>query len=360
MNIRISLLSVVVLAMSVYASAQTARNPLNHEPSRITLQKGASLLKFSEETFYHADGTCIDKRIFAYEENGQKISITNQLWNKNDASWQNSSKNDFTYGENRSTTITSAANLTGWQYTTKTENVFDPERKQIYSQTYNWNKNIDDWSLAPALRSEWVYDNNGRTTEYLKKRYDEKTGEWSIIDAHILYSYDDKGALVEELYQSWDADSNSWQNGGKYTYSNNSEKQQIAMSYFYVSGRWIFDGKIIYLYDMDGKLYRSDNYGNDADNTLKAYSLYSYSEKSCPVIAETADINIYPNPVISSFELSVPAELVGKKAGIFDAYGKFVKSVVVNNEKVQVNVNGIYGGVYVLQIGDKTKKFVIK
>ena len=360
MNFRISLLSVVVLTMSVYASAQTARNPLNHEPSRITLQKGASSLKFTEETFYQADGTCIDKRIFIYDENGRKISITSQLWDKSSASWQNSSKNDFTYGENRSITISSAVSLTGWQNTTKTENVFDAERKQIYSQTYNWDNSIDDWSIAPAQRNEWIYDANGRAAEYLKKRINEKTGECSIIEARILYSYGEKGALAEELYQSWDTESNSWQNGGKYTYSNNSDKQLTAMSYFYVSGKWFFDGKIIYSYDIDGKLFRSDNYGNDANNTLKAYSLYAYSEKISPVITESADITIYPNPVISSFELSVPAELVGKTAGIFDAYGKFVKSVLVNEEKVQVNVSGINGGVYILNIGDKTKKFVKK
>ena len=360
MNIRISLLSVVVLTMSVYAGAQTARNPLNHEPSRILLQKRASSMKFAEETFYRADGTFVDKRLFTYNESGQKTSNTNLIWNENDASWQNSSKNDFVYEANKNITISSVKNLTGWQNTTKTETIYNSEHKQIYSLTYSWDKNIDDWSIAPTQKSEWVYDSNGLATEYLKKRFDAKTGDWSIVEARILYSYDEKDALVEELYQLWDADSNLWQNGGKYTYSKNNETQQAAMSYFYVSDKWIFDGKIIYLYDTDGKLTRGDYYDNDTDNTLKAYSLYSYSEKSCHVVPETAEINIYPNPVVSSFELTVPAKLVGKTAGIFDVYGKFVKSVVVNNEKVQVNVNGIYGGVYVLQIGDTTKKFVIK
>ena len=360
MNIRISLLTVVVLTMSVYAGAQTARNPLNHEPSRITLQKRASSMKIAEETFYRADGVYIDKRLFTYDESGQKTSNTNLIWNENDATWQNSSKNDFVYEENKNITISSVGNLTGWQNTTKTETVYNSERKQIYSLTYSWDKSIDDWSIAPMLKCEWVYDSNGRATEYLKKRFDEKTGDWSVLEAHILYSYEEKDALVEELYQSWDANSNSWQNGGKYTYSKNNETQQTAMSYYFVSNKWVFDGKIIYSYDADGKLSRSDYYNTDADNTLKAYSLYSYSEKNCPVIIETTEINISPNPVVSSFELTVPAELVGKTAGIFDVYGKFVKSVVVNNEKVQVNVNGIYGGVYILQIADKTKKFVIK
>ena len=289
------------------------------------------------------------------------MSNTNQRWNEHDGSWQNTTKNDFFRGENSEVTITSVENLTGWQYTTKTENVYDAENKQTYSLTFSWDNSIDDWSLTPMQKCEWVYDNNGRMTECLKKRFDNKANEWSVAEARIVFFYDKEGSISEEMYQSWNEDSKSWINGGKYNYSNDNETQKTAISYFYVSDRWVFDGKIIYLYDNEAKLVRADFYGENADDIVKAYSLYNYSEKSCPVISETtADINIFPNPVVSSFELTVPETLVGKTASIFDAYGKFVKSIIINNEKTQVNVNGIFGGIYVLQIGDKTKKFVIK
>ena len=360
MNTRISFLSIVFLTMSVYAGAQTARNPLNHEPARIALQKGISSWKLSGETFCHADGTHIDKRFYAYDESGRKISNTNQRWNKSDGAWHNSLKNDYAYEENKSITISSAGSLTGWQNTKKIESVYNSDRKHIYSLTYLWDNNIDDWSLEPELRCEWVYDVNGRAVEYLKKRIDKETNEWSLLEARILYSYDEKGTLIEELYQSWDMYGESWISSGKYTYSKDSEMQEVAMSYFYASDKWIFDGKIVYLYDSEGKLIRSECYGNSQEGSLKAYSLYTYSENSCPVISETADINVYPNPVVSSFDLTVPEALVGKTANIFDVYGNFVKSVIVNSEKTQISVNGMSGGIYVLQIGDKTKKLVVK
>ena len=357
MNIRISLLSVVVLTMSVYAAAQSARNPLNHEPARVTLQKRVSSWNLSEETFYRADGTPIDKRSFVYDNNGRRTSNAVQRWKE--GAWQNSSKNDYSSEGNKNIIITSVENMTGWQNTTKVENVYNSERKQIYSLSYSWDNSIDDWFLTPKLKCEWTYDQSGRMTEYLKKRFDKKANEWSV-DARILYSYDEKGNFSEELYQSWDADSKLWINKGKYTYSNDNEMRKTAMSYYYVSDEWIFDGKIIYLYDIEGKLVRSEYYGAKPDESLRAYSLYTYSENKGAIISETADINVYPNPVVSSFELSVPESLVGKTASIFDIYGGFVKSVVVNSEKTQVNVNGISGGLYVLKIGDKTKKFIVK
>ena len=107
MNLRISLLSVVLLTTSVFAGAQTARNPLNHEPARITIQKGVSSWKLSEETFYRADGTHIDKRLFTYNESGQRVSEMNQRWDEREGLWHNSSKSDYTIGENKNIKITS-------------------------------------------------------------------------------------------------------------------------------------------------------------------------------------------------------------------------------------------------------------
>ena len=360
MNIRISLLFIVVLTISVCVGAQTARNPLNHEPARITIIEGFSSWKLSEEMFYRADGVHIDKSLFAYDENGQKISHTTMSWNERENLWQNSSKTEYIKGESKDVSILSVGNITGWQYSAKTETIYDSDGKRTYSLTYSWDNNIEDWSVAPSLKCEWIYDENGYIKEYLKIHPDTKTNELNIIEAHILYSFDKDGELIEELYQSWNEDSKSWISRGKYTYSRENKTQKVAMSYFYASNKWVFDGKVIYSYDDEGKLTRIDYYGNNPDQSLSAYSLYAYSENKCQVISETADINIYPNPVISSFELMVPGVFVGKTASIFDVYGKFVKSIVVNYEKMQVDVNGFLGGIYVLHIGDKTKKFVIK
>ena len=360
MNLRFGLLSVVILTISVFSSAQTARNPLNREPANVLIKMGNSSWKLSEEAFYRADGTEIDKRIFTYDESGRKISHTTLSWNEHDGLWQNSLKSDFVQEDNKSVSISSVGNMTGWQNSDKVESVYNAEGKRIYSLSYSWDNNNDDWAIDPSLKCEWNYDENGRVTEYLKVHPDKGTGEWTTFEARILYTYDKEGELTEELYQSWNVDGKSWESRGKYVYSKDSGTQKTATSYYYVYDKYFPDGKIAYLYDEEGRLARCNYYGNNPENSLSAFCLYTYTESKCQVISEMADISVYPNPVVSSFELTVPGALVGKTASIFDVYGNFVKSVVATYEKTQVNINGLSGGVYVLQIGDKTKKLVIR
>ena len=361
MNIKISLLSVFMLTMTVCVSAQTARNPLNHEPARVKIQNGISSWKLSDETFYQTDGMKFNKSSYVYDETGRSISDITQSWSKSDEEWQNTSKSDYIYRENKRIVLSSVMNVTGWQNTSKVEIMLDSECRQLYSLSYSWNSSIDDWSIDPILKCEWVYDENGLVTEYLKRYMNKETNEWNDYYARIIYSYDEEGIVNEELYQLWNKDSNSWINKGRYTYSKEGDNKKVAISYFYASDKWLFDCKTIYIYDNDGKIARSEFYRNKADAPLGAYSLFNYSEgEVLHKLSEVGDISVYPNPVISSFDLTVPESLVGKTASVFDVYGNFIKSVVVNNEKIQVDVSGISGGIYVLQIGDKTKKFIVK
>ena len=361
MNIKISLLSVVMLTMSVYAGAQTARNPLNHEPARVTIKKNPSSWKLTDETFYRNDGTQFDKRSITYDDNGRKISEVTQGLSGDGKLLKNRSKCDYIYEESKYIVISADANLSGWQNTTKVETVYNPDKKPVYSLSYSWDGSIDDWSVTPSLKCEWVYDRDGRIAEYTKQRMNKGTKEWDASYARIIYSYDVKGEVGEELYQSWNTKDKSWTDEGRYVYSNDSKDQKMAMSYINLSDKWVADGKTIYTYDEEGKVIRGDFFESNSENTPRAYCLYSYTENSrCEVVSETEDIDIHPNPVITSFELTVPDALVGKPANIFDVWGKHVKSVIVNSEKMQIDVNGLPGGVYVLHVGEKTKKLVIK
>ena len=360
MNFKLSLLSVIMLAVSVCVVAQTARNPLNHEPARILLKKGNSSWKLSDETFYRTNGAQFNKISYVYDENGKVVSDITQQWDANGGSWENISKSEYVSMDNKKITISSVYKA-GWQNATKTEDVLNAEGKQLYSLTYSWSDLNNDWSVDPSLKCEWIYDESGRVTEYLKRRMNNNTNEWNDYFARILYSYDNNGDINEELFQYRDDKNKSWIDGGKYTYTKENEKN-TAVSYFHVPDKWVFDGKTVYLYDQEGKIVRSEYYGNDSSESMRAYSLFAYSESigSRSVLAETEDINVYPNPVISSFELTVPDELIGNTASLFDVFGKQVKSFVVNSGKMQVDVSGLTGGVYILNISDKTKRLIIK
>ena len=361
MKIKISFLSVVMLTMSVYAGAQTSRNPLNHEPARVTLKKNPSSWKLTDEIFYRADGTQFDKRSLTYDVNGRLVGEVTVRQSKSGETMQNASKCDYFNKENKTIVISAEKVMTGWQNVSKVETINNYEGKPDYSLTYSWSSENEDWKVDPSLKCTWIYDENGRVSEYTKQPWNKDKNEWNEPYARIIYSYDGEGEVSEELYQSWNVGSQLWINGGKYTYTKGDNNQKVAMSYFYASEKWVADGKAIYFYDEDGKVARSDFYGNNADAALNAYCIYSYSENSsCEAINEAEDISIYPNPAITTFELTVPSSLVGKAANIFDVWGKQVKAVVVSNEKMSVDISGLSEGVYVIYVGEKTKKLIVK
>jgi hypothetical protein len=356
MNLKISLLSVVIMTLPVCLQAQTARNPLNFEPAQVTLQQRLSSWKLSEENFYCADGTAFDKRTYLYDENGRKTADVTLRRDESDGGWRNTMLCEYRYdGEKEVVTVKADR-----QSASKTEITSDAEGKPVSSLTYQWNDLAEDWAATPTLRCEWAYK-NGLATACLKQHKNRETGDWNTSDARILYFYGETGALTEELYQSWNPEANQWTDCGKYTYINMGERQKTAASYINASGNWVSDGKTVYLYDEEGKIIRCDYYKKDTDEAYNAYSINTYSELAgIPKTIEANEVSVYPNPAVSSFELTVSSELTGNTAYLFDLSGEQVKSVPVSNLQTQIIVNGLPSGVYMLKIADISKRVIIK
>jgi hypothetical protein len=357
MNLKISLLSIVLMAMPFFLDAQTARNPLNLEPARVTLQKRLSAWKLSNEVFYLSDGSRIDKRTVTYDENGRKKVDMIRSWNKNDDTWRNTLQSDYRYEAEKEVVITRSGGL----YQTKTETFFSTTGKPVYSLTYRWNNETDDWAIKPHLRCAWEYDSYGIVMICLKQSWNSDANKWSDYNIRILYSYNEAGALIEELFQTCNGESEQWINKGKYSYLTDNEQQKTAISFFFASGQWIFDGKTVYFYDNEGKIARCEYYNSSTGELFSAYSLITYSESiDFPVVVESQEVTVYPNPVVSTFELTVPDEYLGKTMQLFDMTGVQVKMMAVQNQKTQVDISGLSSGVYILRIGDITKKLIVK
>lgn len=362
MKFKISFLSVVMVLMSVNAGAQTARNPLNHEPMRMSQhQRILTSERLSEDILYSADGSQLEKNSLIYNENGRKKTSLTQRWNDDDRQWQNVAQCEYTYDGDREIAITSTWSVSAWNSLSKVETVYSPEGRVLYALSYSWNDVSDDWNMNPSMKNEWVYDENGRMVESLKQTINKETNTWNDSHVRILYAYNEDGVLNEETYQLWNPTSQTWVDKGRYTFFKEDEQHTVAMSSFYSAGKWINDGKIMHTYDKEGKVMRSEYYGDALDNSLKAYCIYAYTDNFIsPEVIVSENISVHPNPVVSSFELTVPKSFVGKVAGIFDIYGKPVKSMVVNSEKMQVSASGLSSGVYVLKIDNKSAKFVVK
>ena len=357
MNLKISLFAFFLMALPVGSGAQTVRNPLNFELAQVPLQTHISSWKLSEEIFYRPDGTPFDKRSYSYDENGRKMADLTLRWNKTDEMWFQTQQCDYLTEKGREVAI----NRSGVQYVSRTEITSDTDGKPLYALTYEWNNSTDDWSTHPCQRSEWVYNRDGLLTTCLKQHLNLETKTWNDFDVRILYAYDEAGVLTEELYQSLNAETGQWTNGGKYQYNNVSERQKVASSFIFASDRWVSDGKTVYLYDEEGKLTRCEYYLNDADKSLNAYSINTYSEPfSLPEAIEPETVSVYPNPVVSSFELTVPGSLIGKTLQMYDVSGKQVMTLPVQNQRTQVDASRLSSGVYILKIGDLTKKIILQ
>jgi len=357
MNFKISLLLIVALVWSLCSEAQTARNPLNMEPARIALQKGLSSWKLSEEIFYHADDTPFEKRTYQYDENGQITAELTFRLSKIDQTWRNTMKSEYQYADNKEIVLISL----GDRYISKTAIISDRDGTPRTFFTYSWNSDADDWSVNPFIKGEWKYDGNGRATTCLKQYIKPATNDWNDPETRIVYQYDESGVLTEELFQIWDTEQTQWTNRGRYSYLSESELRKTATSFVYVSGSWVFDGKTVYIYDEDGKIVRCEYYKYSADKTPDVYSINTYSERvHLPEALESKEINIFPNPVISSFELVIPVEFVGKTMYLFDAWGKLEKAVQVTNQTTQIDASGLISGIYLLRIGELSKKIIVQ
>lgn len=359
MNLKISLLLTVALACPLCSVAQSARNPLNHEPARVSLQKGMTSWKLTEEVFYHADGQPFNKRNYQYDANGQKTTESSSRLNEDDRTWREILKSEYRYTDDKEVII----NMSGAHFTSITEVVNDTEGKPLYALTYAWNSDADDWSVNPSMRSEWKYNDDGHMAACLKQQINRTTNEWNDFDIRISSIYNETGELTEETFQVWNPEQGQWTNKGRYTYSNIDDFQKAATSYIYAPSfnDWVFDGKTVYIYDEDGKIIRCDYYQNNTDKAPDAYSINTYSESAGFAKApELNEINVFPNPAMLTFELTVPTEYIGKTMYLFDAWGKQEKAVKVPDLTTQVDISGLPCGVYLLKIGDLSKKIIIQ
>jgi len=354
MSLKISLLTIAVVVATVCVDAQTARNPLNLEQAQVKLQKEMSSWKLLDEIFYHANGNPFDKRSYNYDANGRKTAEVTFRWSDEDKTWQERQSLDYLYTEDK----TIVMEKSGQRNTSKTETVENADGKPVYAMIYSWNKNADVWSITPYLRCEWQYDVNGLLTSQIKQLINTKTNEWNPPFARILYVYQ-AGVLTEELFQIWNQEYEQWTDKGKYSYSFDNEQQTTAISSIYVSDGWVFDGKTIYRCDEEGKIVRCEFFTSD-DTSFDTYSIMTYSESAGRLAsAEAKDIFVFPNPVISVFELTVPVEYVGKVMFLYDGFGNQVKTITVTSQKTQVDLNGFSSGVYMLKIGDLSKKIIV-
>ena len=362
MKTNICLLSIALTAITLGSQAQGTRNMLNSRPASIRLHAGQSPKYLINSTYYTADSVMFDQYIYQYGENGKMSTELYQSWNGKNSSWRDNSKTTYTYGDNSMSYTYSTWSTDEWRNASKTEYTYNTAGKKTSSLYYKWDAASEQWANQPYIKDSWVYDGNNRITSFTEQYRNTEANDWNAPSVQILYSYDENGKLTEELLQTRNSGTAAWENDGKYEYIYDEDNNTVTcMSYIPLKGNWIYDGKIICIYDKDNDMERCEYYSNDINASMMAYCVYNYSESmGTAKVADNAEISVYPNPAVTTFELSVPESLVGKNIQIFDAAGKLTRTHTVSDTKTTLSATDMSAGMYFIRIGNATRKLIVR
>jgi hypothetical protein len=135
-------------------------------------------------------------------------------------------------------------------------NTYDTKARIIEELNQNYNSVSNLWENSS--RSVFVYDANDNLTEL---RYETYTTQWDILFGDKnQYTYDMQGRMTENVYSSWDSNTNQWEINGRET-------------------AFVYNGNNLTQYD--SQIWNGSSYDNDS-RTVLVYTAPS----SIPVEAE--------------------------------------------------------------------------
>jgi hypothetical protein len=97
----------------------------------------------------------------------------------------------------------------------------------------------------------------------------------------------------------------------------------------------------------------------DSNGCSDTSAVFNYVKSGISEPSAAADLKIYPNPNTGNFSLIIPAEYVGSQIIILDVIGREVQSVRASQERENIDMADLPGGIYMLNIGQSTIRFTV-
>ncbi|MFT3794057.1 T9SS type A sorting domain-containing protein [Flavobacterium sp.] len=120
------------------------------------------------------------------------------------------------------------------------------QAQQLQSITYqNWeNAHWQDW-----FKQEITYDAEGFAVQHLYKVWDEATLAW-LSSSQTLMTNNASGLPTVLISQSWMAETNSWENASRFTYTYNEQNQTASLNFeTWQDGNWLPNWRDSYTHD---------------------------------------------------------------------------------------------------------------
>ncbi len=307
-----------------------------------------------------------ERRFYTPEEFGSTLTIV-QLWNEENNSWENESresagfmnigKPDFLYHENWDT-ITAT-----WKKVWRLDFAYDEDEKikaKLYSK---W----DSTGWVNHNQTFYFYDNDGIITdEYINAWYDDA---WHRI-ARLVYTDNFDGHWQTMTHYIWNDVDSLW---GVFKMDERTFDENDRVIFHthktWIVDHWQYTFSNLMEYDEHGNTIRHDlqKFLDGEWKTVSGSSFYvsDHNATAVPYVPDRGLVCVIPNPY-SGQPIYVEATSTGEKlfVGLFDLTGRLHYRQRVQNKATFTIRKQLPGGVYFLSITGNgrilsTKKIVI-
>jgi len=213
-----------------------------------------------------------------------------------------------------------------------------------------------EWTLPVQ---SLVVDNRFKNKEYIKQatleKWDTTTNAW-ISDHPVIRLVDDKGRLIEEIYDT------------TYRYISYTDKGETAQrDTRYINGTDTTYGvgyRYEFTYNPDGTLaathfdYRPA--GPDSDFYPYGRTLYEYGLADVTTKPETQEIllSAYPSITRGDLTVSLDAKLLAKGSTlkIYSPTGELLESITPTSSTLSIDLSAYPSGMYLIQVSTGTQQ----
>gem|GEM_PF-1207474 len=331
-----------------------------------------------------------------FDEKGNIILVTNEIWNTTAGSWEKNAQTSYTLNANSTVASTTT------QIWNKTGNKWEDAQKTLYS----WNSsgtNLLTMKTSIFIMSVWMdnslitntYNGSNQVTQTVEQTWDIPTQKWKNAYQNN-YTFNGDGTENQMVQQVWSLPLSAWVNESRSTNTYNSSKKVISeLVEDYKSDVWVNDmlTKLTYntdntvkealsqVWDLDTKAWMDDakefytyQNGNMTQVLIQEWSgtlwknamriTYTFGGTSIfqPVLPDNDLLVVYPNP--SAGEISISGkDAFDADITIFNQEGKLVKTISKGESLKGINLGSLRNGVYLLKAGkqgsEQATRFII-
>ncbi len=305
--------------------------------------------------------------IFQYDNANNRLEDLYHKWNDSSSSWVNEyryrkSYNSFNkitdYMEQRWSTSTNE-----WLNEYHVLSSFDANG----NLTENIVQNPDNTQLqwVNAIKYIYHYDTNQVNTDNYTYTWSTSSSSpryWYIIGISS-FTYNANQSLVEKLRVTTNQDSTVLQNYSRDSYVYDANEMCVEKKIdLWRNSSWLKYSKVTYEYDANLDTFALDVYSNTSG--ALNYDSRTRTEHICTGFTNSIDalkedvFEMYPNPNVTNvLVLNTQSKT---RFFLIDINGRQLQTGVLKKGENTIPLNGLSSGIYMMKIGEQTKRLMIQ